>query len=252
MPNSIDAAPLKRRVASPVALVYGVYAWLVFGLCLSLAVFVAAIVPGLTRRRRWVGQIARWPLALAGISTQVHDIENMPSGHCVVVANHASYLDGVLLQAFLPPRFSFVIKGEMQGIPLAGFLLKRIGSRFVNRNNLSSSARDARALLRASNNGESLAMFPEGTFILEPGLGRFRAGAFAAAIKSAVPLVPVVIRGSRNVLPAKSALPRRGAIDIVVLPPIAPSDPAFENTRSLIKSARTSILSVLDEADLTA
>jgi 1-acyl-sn-glycerol-3-phosphate acyltransferase len=138
----------------------------------------------------------------------------------------------------------------MQRFPFVSFLLRRIGSKFVERFEASGSARDARQLLRAATSGESLALFPEGTFIEEPGLGRFRSGAFAAAIKAGIPVVPVVISGSRHLLPAGRTLPRYGNLRIDILNPIDPSDGAFGNSRMLADLARQKILNVLDEPDL--
>lgn len=214
------------------------------------ALVAAACVPGLSRRRRWVSAAARCWFSVAGIRTKLYGFANLPAGHCVVVANHASYLDGVILQAFLPPRFSFVIKGEMQNVPLAGFLLRRIGSRFVDRFVASRSARDARNLLKAAANGESLAVFPEGTFLPKAGLQRFRPGAFAAAIKGRLPVVPVVIRGSRHILPARHVLPRRGPLRLEVLAALAPDSAAFADSQTLAQSVRQLLLSRLDEPDL--
>lgn len=176
--------------------------------------------------------------------------EHLPASDCVVVANHASYVDGFLLKAFLPARFSFVIKGEMRNIPLVHFLLRRAGSRFVERNNSSGSTRDARGIVRAAKNGQSLAIFPEGTFQLEPGLMRFRAGAFVAAVHGQLPVVPAVISGTRYILPANRKLPRFGRIRIDILPPIEPSHESFAEHRELAKTVRKRILAVLDEPDL--
>jgi len=187
---------------------------------------------------------------MSGISTTVTGLEKLPAGDCVAVANHASNVDGVVLMGYLPPMFSYVIKGEMQRFPFVAFLLRRIGSRFVERFEVSGSARDARKLLKAANTGESLLVFPEGTFIKTPGLGRFRAGAFAAAINASVPLVPVVISGSRYIMPAGSIFPRHGHLQIDMLDPIEPSDPAFASSKSLAHSARQRMLAVLDEVDL--
>jgi len=231
---------------------YGIYAWAAFSVCMSGAVLSALLVPGLERRRRWVSGAARGWLISAGIHTRLTGIDRIPAGHCVVVANHSSYLDGLILQAFLPPRFTFVIKGEMQKVPLAHFFLRRIGSRFVERFAASASSRDARNLLRAAAAGESLALFPEGTFHPDPGLNRFRAGAFAAAIKGGLPVVPVVIRGSRHILPATRILPRHGDLRIDVLDAVRPEDPAFCDSRILAEAARQRILTVLDEPDLAA
>lgn len=232
------------------AAIYGIYAWIAFVVCVAFAILCALLVPGLDRRRRWVTVISRVPFRLAGIRTTVRGLEKLPTGGCVLVANHASYIDGVLVQAFLPPRFSYVIKGEMQRVPVVGFLLGRIGSKFVERFDTSVSARDARQLLRAASSGESLGFFPEGTFVDEPGLGRFRPGAFAAAIKAGVPLVPVVIAGSRHILPAGHVLPRHGHLRIEILNPIDRSSPEYDNSRELADLARRRILEVLDEPDL--
>ncbi|MCZ6826023.1 MAG: lysophospholipid acyltransferase family protein, partial [Gammaproteobacteria bacterium] len=113
------------------SILFGIYAWLVFLLCLLSAIVFALLLPGLERRRRWASGSARASFWLAGIPVKVRGLEMLPAGHCVVVANHASYIDGVLLFGFLPPRFSFVIKGEMKSFPAVSILLRRVGSRFV-------------------------------------------------------------------------------------------------------------------------
>lgn len=246
--TAADGRPLTRLVE----LTYGVYAWATFAICVTCAILFALAVPGLHRRRRWVSAAARAWLRTAGIRHRLTGIGSIPAGHCIVVANHASYLDGLILQAFLPPRFTFVIKGEMQKVPLAHFLLRRIGSRFVERFVSSASSRDARNLLRAAAAGESLALFPEGTFHPHPGLHRFRLGAFAAAINADLPIVPIVIEGSRHILPARRVLPRPGHLRIEVLDAIRPADPAFCSSRALAEAARQRILAVLEEPDLAA
>jgi len=234
----------------PFGLLFGIYAWIVFAICVLAAIVFTLVLPGLDRRRRWVTVCAWLPFRLTGITTRVRGLEKIPAGECVVVANHASYLDGVLLQGYLPPRFSYVIKGEMGRIPVVSLLLRRIGSKFVERFDASGSVRDARQLLKAATAGESLAFFPEGTFVAEQGLGRFRAGAFAAAIKAGVPVVPVVISGSRRILPANALFPRHGHLRIDILNPIDRSDPAYGDSRALAVAARQKILAALDEPDL--
>ncbi len=233
-----------------VEVLFGLYAWLAFFVCVLGAMSSAIFLPGLARRRLWVSRFARLPFLLAGIRTTVRGVDRLPARQCIVVANHASYLDGVILKAYLPPSFSYVIKGEMQAVPLAGFLLRRIGSRFVDRNTTAGSSRDARTLLRAADSGESLAFFPEGTFVPQPGLGAFRSGAFAAAIKGNLPVVPIVIRGARDILPAGAWLPRRHPLRIDILDPL--DAPAGARSRELAESARQRILALLGEPDLVA
>ncbi|MEE8539006.1 MAG: lysophospholipid acyltransferase family protein [Woeseiaceae bacterium] len=241
------------RAAGKVAgYLWAIYAWVVFVIGVSAALLAALLLPGKERRRRWVSTAGRGILAGAGIKAAIRGLEKIPTSQCIVVANHASYLDGVILNAFLPPRFGFVIKGEMGRIPVAGYLLRRIGSVFVERFDVSGSARDARRLLKVADAGESLAFFPEGTFLHKPGLDRFRAGAFAAAINSNLPVVPIVIFGSRHILPSQTLRPRHGHLRLEVLNPIEPTNPAFENSKDLAELARQRILTVLDEPDLLA
>lgn len=187
---------------------------------------------------------------MAGVSVNIRGLENLPAGSCVVVANHASYVDGILLRAYLPARFGIVIKGEMRNIPVVHFLLRRSGSKFVERKETTGSARDARQIVKAALGGESLAVFPEGTFHLHPGIHRFRAGAFVAATKGKMPVVPVALSGTREMMPAQRLMPRNTELTMDILPAIAPGDAAFAKSSTLAEAARQRILAALDEPDL--
>lgn len=231
---------------------FGVYSLTMFAICVLFSLFVTILVPGLENRRTLVAGAARWAFLLSGVRPTIAGMEKLPADSCVVVANHASYADGILLKGFLPARFSFVIKGEMRKVPIAKFMILRAGSRFVERFNSAESARDARQIVKAARDGQSLAFFPEGTFLEEPGVGRFRAGAFMAAVKGDVPVVPIAISGTRQLLGAGRVLPRPAAIRIEILDPIGPDDPAFEDHHRLAEAARQRILAVVDEPDLMA
>lgn len=227
---------------------FGVYAAGVFAAVALAAMGLLALMPGVVARRR----IVRWSAAsvfrLTGTRILVRGLSHIPTEPCIIVANHASYLDGPILTAALPPRFSFVIKREMTRVPLAHFLLRRIGSEFVERNDAQKSAADARRILQRARAQESLAFFPEGTFMPEPGLRRFHNGAFAAALRGQVPVVPVVIRGSRRMLPAARFLPRPGRLEVIIRPALLSTGPT--SVAALLGAARRSILAELDEPDL--
>jgi 1-acyl-sn-glycerol-3-phosphate acyltransferase len=206
-------------------------------------------VPRLEWRRRLTHRLAGLALPVLGIRLVVDGLERLPEGSCVVVANHSSYLDGVVMKAALPPRFSFVIKREAAAMPVAGFLLKRIGSEFVDRHNEGGRRRDAMRVLRRAEEGQALVFFPEGTFDEVPGLKRFHVGAFAAAVRGTMPVVPVVIHGARRALPNGAIFVRPGRMRVEVLE----SMPAPASTRAadeLRVAARRRILSRLDEPDL--
>jgi len=193
-------AARRSSLLAPLELIFGVYAILLFlflGLC---ALLVLLVVPGVQRRRRIARAAARAFLRLAAMPVTVTCDERLPATQCVIVSNHASYLDGIVFTAVLPARFGFVIKREMNGVPLAGLLLRKLGSEFVERFNRSRSAADARRVLRNVSNGNSLVFFPEGTFTKTPGLLKFHTGAFAMAVRAGCPVVPAVIRWSSGTL----------------------------------------------------
>jgi 1-acyl-sn-glycerol-3-phosphate acyltransferase len=256
--GSRAGAPAVRSTSDvgPLRVVFGIYTWLEFTLTAMLGLPVLLLTPGLARRRRFVRALARSALRLAGIRVVVGGIEELPVP-CIVVANHCSYIDGVILTAALPPMFSFVIKREMSRFPVAGTLLRRIGSEFVDRADRRAAARDTRRLLRSAASGQALAFFPEGTFSEEVGLLRFHIGAFAAAARAHMPVVPVAIRGTRHSLPAGSMWPNPGVVEVEILP-VLPASPLHGQSRDgdvatrLRDAARASILSAINEPDLTA
>ncbi|MDH3337702.1 MAG: 1-acyl-sn-glycerol-3-phosphate acyltransferase [Gammaproteobacteria bacterium] len=231
---------------------FGLYGWVVFILCALFALLAVLFVPGEERRHKLAAGASRAIFVLAGIPAEIHGLDNIPDGHAVVVANHASYVDGFLLKGYLPSRFSFVVKGEMRGVPVAHFLLRRSGAKFVERFSASGSSRDARKIVKAARGGHSLAFFPEGTFRREAGVNRFRAGAFVSAVRGHMPIVPIAISGTREILPAGRMWPWPARPRFEVLPPIMPNDAAFEDHRVLAEKARQQILAALDEPDLCA
>ncbi len=230
---------------------WGLYAVLLFAVLLVPGVLCAVLLPTVELRRGGTRGLARVFFKVAGLPFVVCGVEHLPDTPSVVVANHASYLDGPLLYAALPSRFCFVIKKEVVGIPLAGWLLKRLGHEFVSRHGAGERAKDARHILKAARGGDSVAFFPEGTFGAAPGLARFHSGAFVTAARAAMPVVPVVIHGTRHVLPADASLPRRGPLMLDILEPLRAPEPDEENGAARLReTTRQRILERLREPDL--
>src|SRR5690349_18470886 len=167
-------APWPAVISVPLRLVYGLYAVLLFLVVALTALLGVLLMPTLNLRRGTARIAARSFFFLAGMPVKRVGRRNLPEGQCIVVANHASYLDGVVMTAALPARFGFVAKREMNSVPLAGLLLRRIGTEFVDRFNRHKGGTDARRVLRTASSGHSLVFFPEGTFTEEVGLGKFR------------------------------------------------------------------------------
>lgn len=200
------------------------------------ALLINSFVPRLRMRRAIASAFSRAFFRGAGIPFTVQGIERLPRTPCVVVANHASYIDGVVAAAALPPDFAFVIKREMVRVPLAGLLLRRLGSEFVERFDRHKGASDARRVLRLAATGQSLVFFPEGTFDDRRQISRFLGGAFATAERSRMPVVPVAIHGARAVMPPGSFALRRRAIRVEILTTLEP-DGARQRSRELIARA---------------
>jgi 1-acyl-sn-glycerol-3-phosphate acyltransferase len=246
-------APWPALISVPLRLVYGIYAVLLFLAVTLTALLGVILLPSLSLRRGTARIAARTFFLLAGMPVRLVGKENLPAGQCVVVANHASYLDGVVMTAALPPRFGFVIKREMNDVPLAGLLLRRIGSEFVDRFNRHKGGTDARRVLRTAASGHSLVFFPEGTFTPEVGLGKFHTGAFAIAAHAACPVVPAVILGTRRNMPATRVFPRPGPIEVRFGPAIDATPMGDEDLAVKLRDAsRAAILSELGEPDLAA
>lgn len=206
------------------------------------------VTPGIMRRRQLVKAGAQTVCWLAGASIRQSGWRIPDDFACVVIANHSSYLDGVVLTAALPARFAFLIKQEMAHVPVAGFVLKQIAAEFVDRRNPGDRRRMARRLVETAHRGWTLAVFPEGTFDEHPGLKHFHTGAFAAALSGNLPIVPIVIRGARKKMPSGFMLPRPGPLSIRVCEPLEPRD--FGSVEALSAAARRSLLEHLEEPDL--
>jgi 1-acyl-sn-glycerol-3-phosphate acyltransferase len=214
-------------------LVYCVVSFTALGLT---ALAINMFLPSLRRRRVVAGMVGRVFLWLSGIPFTVQGLERLPKTPCVVVANHASYIDAIAIVAALPPDFAFVIKKEMVSVPLAGLLLRRLGSQFVERFDRHKGATDARRVLKLAASGQSLMFFPEGTFDETRQIGKFLGGAFTTAARAEMPVVAVAIHGTRAVMPPGGLSIHRLPIRVEVLA-VLPADEARIRSRELIAQA---------------
>jgi len=226
------ARRLRESRRRTVDLLYAASAWTLFGLGASAAPIVA-LLPARSLRKRAARAIAR--LVTRGVvpTLRVDGAEHLRAGRAVVVANHASYVDWLVLTAILPPETGFVAKRELARLAPMRWVLSRMGTRFVGREEVHRSVEDAKALRCAVQAGESLVFFPEGTLTRAPGLRGFRMGAFVTAAQAGVALVPVSLRGTRSVLRDGSWRPRRHPVQIHVHAPIRPGGTGWHDAVQL-------------------
>ncbi|TDX99308.1 AMP-binding protein [Thiohalophilus thiocyanatoxydans] len=249
---SASLLPETRRIGRSLRqLMYAAYGQLLFWLLAPVIWTLVVILPRESWRWAVMRRGARLLLRLAGVPLQVHGTERLAGdGARVIVANHASYLDGIVLVATLDRPFSFIAKRELQSQWLAGLFLKRIGTRFVERFDKQKGMLDARRIAELAGRGRSLLFFPEGTLRRMPGLMAFHMGAFAAAAQADIPVLPITLRGTRSILRGDTWFPRHGAVSVLIGEPIAPDGSDWAAAVRLRDTARNRILKQLGEPDL--
>jgi fatty-acyl-CoA synthase len=235
-------ARIERAAGRAGDLIVGAY----LGLLLLLTMPALWILVLLAPTARSADHLARlWCriiLALAGCDVRTEGLSHLDSCRpAVLVANHASYLDVVALLAVLPVDFRFVAKRELRRAPVVGSVIRRARHLTVERAAGSQSVADAERITTALRDGTSVLVFPEGTFVRPRGILPFRLGAFKSAVETGVPVIPVTIRGTREVLPADEWLPRPGPLTVAVGAPLRPEGTGWQDIVRLRDQARSGI-----------
>ena len=230
---------------------YAGYTWLIMGILTPLVWSMIALIPN--RRLCWsIARLGvRLLISLTATPLTVQGRENLPKDTpCILVANHASYLDGLLMTLTIPIDYSFVAKAELQDNVFARIFLSRLGTEFVERFDMQQGVADARRMASDAKSHRSFFFFPEGTLYRMPGLHQFHMGAFTAAVDANIPVIPITIRGTRSKLRDTSLFPRRGPIDIIIGKPLLPQGSDWNAALILRDQARAEILSHCGEPDL--
>jgi 1-acyl-sn-glycerol-3-phosphate acyltransferase len=229
---------------------YAAWWWLVIALAFLCAYITTMLLPTLSARWTALRAIARGALALAGIPVNVTGIERLPRGNAVILFNHTSYMDALIIASVLPGEPAFIAKKEFSEQFFAGSFMRRLGVAFVERFDAAASLADAEAVTGMAKSGRLFVFFPEGTFTRRAGLLGFYMGAFKVAAEANLPIVPGVLRGVRTLLRGDQWFPRRTPIDVVIEAPIQPSGTDFGAMLALRDAARAAMLKHVGEPDL--
>jgi 1-acyl-sn-glycerol-3-phosphate acyltransferase len=242
------AAHARRTARSTASLAWGLWVWCVFFALGAVAWCAVMTLTPVARRRRATRALTRLAVRLIRLPLRLDGLERLPAqGPRIVVANHASYVDSVLLGAVLPPDFSFAAKRELADVPFIGAALRRLGIAFVERVDAAQGVDDTHALEARVRSGESFVLFPEGTFGRASGLQAFKLGAFVIAAETGSPLVPVTLNGTRSLLRDASWLPRRHEVQVTIGAAIAPAGAGWSHALLLRDTARGAIAACLAE-----
>jgi 1-acyl-sn-glycerol-3-phosphate acyltransferase len=219
--------------------------WILFGILLSLflagskTIHFYCAVP-------WA-KIILWG---TGVEVKVRGLSNIDKQKTYIfVPNHLSFFDIFSLLAYLPVDFKFILKKELMRIPVLGWSMKRAGYISIDR---SSPAKARRTLMRAVDrikSGTSLVMFAEGTRGYDGHLQPLKRGAFQLAVASGVPVVPMAIKGTKEIMPKGSFTIRKGSIVIQLEKPIETVTYTKQAMPDLIERVSARITAMLEEQE---
>ncbi|MGD9501693.1 MAG: AMP-binding protein [Methyloceanibacter sp.] len=230
---------------------YAAWWWFVI-VILGAFLFVAVpLTPGQGRRWALVHATAKATLGLMGIRLETEGAWPQER-NVIIAANHASYLDALVLAAAVPGEPAFIAKKELEGQFFAGTFLRRLGTLFVDRTDPEGGVEDTNKALQAAREGRMLVFLPEGTFTRAPGLLPFRLGAFVIAARENLKVLPVTLKGTRSILRSGQWFPRRGSVSISVGRLAVPDGQDFAAAIRLKDKVRAEILGRCGEPDATA
>lgn len=213
--------------------------WTVFWTTLALLVHLVTRSPRLplaVAHRVW----APGALKVMGVRLEVEGVAALDlSQPYLFVANHTSQLDIPVLFAALPVPLRFLAKEELRRIPLVSHFIRAMGMVFIDRGDSESARQSIDRLADSLATGMCLIAFPEGTRSRDGELGRFKTGAFVAAIKSRVPVVPIHIQGAEGILPAGTLRIHPGRVWVKVGRPVPSRDLSVEDRRQLADLVRS-------------
>ena len=241
---------LKRIIARSGDVVYAVWWWTVVGACFFFAWLTVMLVPRLSWRWKIVRAIARAGLATTGIPISDTGLERIPAGNAMLVFNHSSYADLIVLAAILPGDPLYVAKRELAGQVFAGPFLRRLGALFVERYDMSGRLSDTEAVAAGAREGRNVIFFPEGTFTRRPGLSAFYLGAFKVAADANLPILPGIICGTRTILRSNQWFPRWSPVSVRIEEAVRPCGTDFPSLLKLRDRVRNVILAHCGEPDI--
>jgi 1-acyl-sn-glycerol-3-phosphate acyltransferase len=245
------AGPQLRRLARLWReTLYAAWWWVILSSAFLLGSLAVLILPRVSWRWSALRWICRGTIAAMGIPFSTSGIDRIPRRGAMLVFNHSSYLDSLVLAAVLPGEPAIVAKRELAGQFVAGTLLRRLEIPFVERYDVSGSLADTEALMTLARQGRTLVFFPEGTFTRRVGLSEFYLGAFKVAADANLPVLPGIIRGTRSMLRSDQWFPRHAAISVEIGWPVMPSGADFASVLQLRDAVRNVMLARCGEPDL--
>ena len=218
---------------------------LVFGLP---GILLALLLPGRTLKGKvflWVSKLySRIALFVLGVTVTCRGLENIDARKAYVfMSNHVSHADSPALASVIPHPLHWVFKKELSTIPVFGWVLLACGQVMVDRSAPDKSKAAMEEALSGLSGNNSVMIYPEGTRSRDGNLQPFKKGGFWMALQVGLPIVPVRVSGSRNIVAADTLRVRPGIITVEVFPPIETRGKTPSDIPDLMNRVREAMLS---------
>jgi 1-acyl-sn-glycerol-3-phosphate acyltransferase len=193
----------------------------------------------------WAMRVSR---RILGIKVEVAGLDRIPRRTpSVFMPNHGSFLDGPLVMMLIPGTPRVILKKPVLRIPVVGMGMRHVGFVPVDRKGAEGGKKSiAQAAALMKERGYSYLIFPEGTRTRNGGLQAFRRGGFFLALESGAPIVPVSIRGTRELMPKGQWFARRGTVRVTFHEAVPVAGATRESMAGLMDEVRQAILLGLD------
>jgi 1-acyl-sn-glycerol-3-phosphate acyltransferase len=169
-----------------------------------------------------------------------------PTRSYIYMPNHQSNADIPLLLGRLPVQFRWLAKAELFKIPLFGRAMRGVGYISIDRSNRKSAFASLERAARTIRDGTSVLIFPEGTRSRDGRILPFKKGGFVLAVDSGVPIVPVIIRGTRDIIPKGRFMIRPAPVTMEILEPVATADYTRKTKDALLERIRAILVDSLE------
>ena len=193
---------------------------------------------------------ARQLLYVGGIPVKITGVEHIQPGRSYIfMANHQSNFDIPVLLGRLPAQFRWLAKVELFKIPVFGAAMKGCGYISIDR---SDRRRAFASLARAAETiraGTSVMIFPEGTRSKDGSIKGFKKGGFVLSVDAGVPIVPIILRGTFDIMPKGRLVIRRRPVTMTICAPIETADYTRKTKDQLIEKVRTAMISQVEALD---
>jgi 1-acyl-sn-glycerol-3-phosphate acyltransferase len=195
-------------------------------------------------------------LTAAGVRTRSAGLDKIQQGcSYVIISNHQSHFDILALVAELPVIVRFIVKKELRKIPLFGYALGFTQCIYVDRSDPAQAVKNLQDGIRKLPPGISMLFFAEGTRSTDGKIGPFKKGGFRTAQAAGWPILPVVVHGSRRILPKGELAFRAGTIEVQVLDPVPVEEVRTRPWEGIMEEVRQRIVGHFEKglrADLRA